>query len=915
MVDDEAATAEGPGEGPVAACACAAPAQPGRRTFSHARQPGVRRGITRSVALLLLASTMFGVVPALADGGRGGVNAGGSGGGDSPTGAGGTGQNGGGGVGGGGGGGGAGVTGGTGGTGSPSGGAGGTGGQTAGADGNNGSNGQSFDASGGGGGGGAHGFVGVALPQTAATGGDGGNGGAGAAGVSGGGGGGAGGYGAVVTSADAFRALGVAVTGGNGGAGGAGYIGGNGGSGGIGLLFTDLGGTEFAIASAVSGGNGGLGRSPGAGGAGLVGGNLTFTLSGTISGGLSGDGVTRADSIVFTGGDNVLTFANPTSGLNGAISVTGLLTFNQSTFATLDQAVTGSGSVTKAGSATLILSGTNTYTGATTVSSGMLGVTGSIAASSLTTVESGAYLAGTGSIGTTVVNSGGFLTAGDGTPGTSITLSSLTMQSGAYYGVVLDPASSSFANVTGNASLGGATVFPLFATGSYVAKQYTILTADSITGEFDATTLNGNLPSGFHTSLSYDDTHAYLDLKLNFVPPPGTGLSGNQQNVADAIVGYFDTNGGIPLVFGGLTPAGLTQLSGEAGTGAQQATFYAMDQFLGLITDPFVTGRGVPAAGDHDTQATGGLAYAEEGDAPGKHDAFAALSTEVSPNQPVEQRWRAWAAGYGGSQLTDGNAMVGSNDTRTNLYGFAVGADYHLSPDTVAGFALAGGGTRFSVDEGSGRSDLFQAGAFFRHDAGAAYLTGALAYGWQDFTTDRFVTVSGTDHLRGEFDANAWSGRLEGGYRLAAGGIGFTPYAAAQFTAFDMPSYAEQAVGGSADTFALAYNARNLTDTRAELGLRMDKSFAMDDGQVTLRGRLAWAHDFNPDRNLTATFQTLPGASFVVNGAAMARDSALVTAAVEKKWLTGWSAAASFEGEFSSVTRSYSGKGVLRYAW
>ncbi|QKD06699.1 autotransporter outer membrane beta-barrel domain-containing protein [Mesorhizobium loti R88b] len=561
----------------------------------------------------------------------------------------------------------------------------------------------------------------------------------------------------------------------------------------------------------------------------------------------------------------------------------------------------------------LTLSGTSTYTGATTVSTGMLGVTGSIAASSLTTVQSGAYLAGTGAVGAAVINAGGSLVAGDGMPGTSMTLSSLTMQSGAFYGVVVDPTSSSFANVTGNASLGGATVFPLFASGSYVSKQYTILTAGSITGAFDPTTTNANLPSGFHTSLSYDDTHAYLDLQLNFVPPPGTGLSGNQQNVADAIVNFFDTTGSIPIVFGGLTPAELTQLSGEAGTGAQQTTFYAMDQFLGLITDPFITGRVAPADGAPDTQASGGLAYAEEGDAAGKHDAFAALS--AGPNQPIEQRWRAWAAGYGGSQLTDGNAIVGSNDTRTNLYGFAAGADYHLSPDTVVGFALAGGGTRFSVDgQGSGRSDLFQAGAFFRHNAGATYLTGALAYGWQDFTTDRFVTVSGTDHLRGEFDANAWSGRIEGGYRLAAGGIGFTPYAAAQFTAFDMPSYAEHAISG-ADTFALTYNARNLTDTRAELGLRLDKSFAMADGDLTLRGRLAWAHDFSPDRSLTATFQTLPGASFVVNGAAMAQDSALVTAAAERKWLNGWSAAASFEGEFSDVTRSYSGKGVLRYAW
>jgi hypothetical protein len=33
------------------------------------------------------------------------------------------------------------------------------------------------------------------------------------------------------------------------------------------------------------------------------------------------------------------------------------------------------------------------------------------------------------------------------------------------------------------------------------------------------------------------------------------------------------------------------------------------------------------------------------------------------------------------------------------------------------------------------------------------------------------------------------------------------------------------------------------------------------------------------------------------------------------KWTNGWSAAATFEGEFSEITRSYAGKGVLRYAW
>jgi hypothetical protein len=33
------------------------------------------------------------------------------------------------------------------------------------------------------------------------------------------------------------------------------------------------------------------------------------------------------------------------------------------------------------------------------------------------------------------------------------------------------------------------------------------------------------------------------------------------------------------------------------------------------------------------------------------------------------------------------------------------------------------------------------------------------------------------------------------------------------------------------------------------------------------------------------------------------------------RWIAGWSAAATFEGELSNVTTSYAGKGVVRYSW
>lgn len=178
------------------------------------------------------------------------------------------------------------------------------------------------------------------------------------------------------------------------------------------------------------------------------------------------------------------------------------------------------------------------------------------------------------------------------------------------------------------------------------------------------------------------------------------------------------------------------------------------------------------------------------------------------------------------------------------------------------------------------------------------------------------MTIAGLDQLRARFNANAFSGRVEGGYRFVTPwmGVGITPYAAGQFTIFDLPAYSEQVIVGT-NAFALGYASKSATATRSELGLRSDKSFAIQDAVFTLRGRAAWAHDYNTDRNIAATFQTLPGASFVANGAAQAHDAALATASAEWKWRNGWSAAATFEGEFSSVTRSYAGKGVARYQW
>jgi len=130
-----------------------------------------------------------------------------------------------------------------------------------------------------------------------------------------------------------------------------------------------------------------------------------------------------------------------------------------------------------------------------------------------------------------------------------------------------------------------------------------------------------------------------------------------------------------------------------------------------------------------------------------------------------------------------------------------------------------------------------------------------------------------------------------------------TPYAAGQAISYRMPNDREQG-NGTVDSFALGYAGYSVTSTRSELGVRLDRALLPDDALLTLRGRLAWAHNFDTSRDAAALFTALPGTGFIVNGATVAPDAALISAGAEIGWRNGFSFAATFEGGFSGNVTS-----------
>jgi outer membrane autotransporter protein len=627
--------------------------------------------------------------------------------------------------------------------------------------------------------------------------------------------------------------------------------------------------------------------------------------------------------ITFGGDFATLKFANGFT-INRDIASTGVAAGfdTNGNDVTLGGVISGSGGLFKEGLGTLTLTNTSTYSGFTEVIRGGLRVNGSIAGSEVT-VDTQGWLGGTGTVGSTTVY--GALMPGNSI-GTLNVNGSLAFQSGSAYVVQLSPTASARTSVTGAVTIdSGSTAYIGAQAGTYVASRYTIIDGASRTGTFDQLVTSGNNFGNLVTNphLEYDASHVYFVLdpaKLTALLP--TNGSQNQSNVAKAIDKAYGAGGSSPIVgalFGASGNAllnGLNQASGEVATGLQQAAAQSMGSFLGLMLDPFAPTRVSSGFGS-------AVGYAPE---PQKLPAeIAQAYAQAMPGTPpvpaaatsFEQRWSMWGAGYGGQARTNGDDVVGSQTTTTRAYGLAVGADYRPSPFTTFGFAVSGGATNWGLANafGSGKSDTFQAGGYAAARLGGAYLAGAAAYAWHGVSTERTVTVVGTDRLEARIDAQSWGGRVEAGYRFGTPTFGVTPYAAGQAVALKTPSYSETSPN-NANAFALAYAGQTTTISRSELGSWIDGVAILDAGaSVLVRTRVAWAHNFNTDRNINAFFLTLPSTSFTVGGAAPAVNTALVSGAAELRLASGWSIGAKFDGELGRGTTSYAGTGTVRVAW
>ena len=186
-------------------------------------------------------------------------------------------------------------------------------------------------------------------------------------------------------------------------------------------------------------------------------------------------------------------------------------------------------SVEKVGVGTWVLAGVNTYTGTTTVTTGILCVDGSTASGSAVSVASGAYLGGVGTVaGSVTLSAGAYLFAGSAYTG-HLNTGALSFNATSTFTAFLNAATKTDGGVTSSGAISCAGTFSIGSLyGSpVIGDVYTVLSGTSRTGTFSG------LPDG--TVIVYSSRN----LRINYTSTTVT-LTDVAAGVSN-IFGYTDS--------------------------------------------------------------------------------------------------------------------------------------------------------------------------------------------------------------------------------------------------------------------------------------------------------------------------------------------------------------------------------------
>lgn len=491
-----------------------------------------------------------------------------------------------------------------------------------------------------------------------------------------------------------------------------------------------------------------------------------------------------------------------------------------STTSILSGAIGGTGSFTKSGTGMLVLNGSNTYTGATTVNDGTLQIGDESHTSAQITsnvaVANGATLSGHGSIFGNLVNNGSTVRPG-GSVGTLTVTGNYSQDANGTLAITVSPTAASRLSVTGTADING-TITIGFETGVYSPATYTIISASAITGA--NTILSEQIPASTTDELEVAITKGETAYMLILRDP----------NAA-------------PTNAGGITVTSLAQIN---------AGHQASDTLFGRLGD---AGSGNATQSGNLTLANA-LAQTELG------ENTSGLSHLVEAMPEVVKAYGGWFKAHGNLGSVNNDGLTPGFDAQTG--GFMFGADRALSKDMLLGAAGGYEHTTFTTHSGvanDGTTNTVRFALYGRKTLDNAIALDAQAgYALHMIESERFVAAAAAT-ATGEHDAHEFSVGAQASKMLNAGRFTITPRAGLNFVHLMEDDYTETGAG----TSNLSVSEKDTSSLRLFTGLSASTPFMVREGfHFTPEARIKYSYEAIDDsRNANVT---MTGTGFTVQG-------------------------------------------------
>jgi outer membrane autotransporter protein len=237
-----------------------------------------------------------------------------------------------------------------------------------------------------------------------------------------------------------------------------------------------------------------------------------------------------------------------------------------------------------------------------------------------------------------------------------------------------------------------------------------------------------------------------------------------------------------------------------------------------------------------------------------------------------ENRWGVWMTGFGDFVSVDADANAQGYNFTTG--GVTLGLDFRITDQLAVGIMGDYSHTWTSVnpaghmDVNSGRGGVYA--TWYNH---GLYFNGAIYGGHNNYDSSRSGLVG---LATGGTEGAEWSTFVSGGYDFHFGALTVGPVAALQYTSVGIDGFSEQ--GSVAPLEIHSDSAQSL---RSDIGFRVFYQWQIGKILVTPSLKAAWEHEYKYSAlPITAGFAGIPGPSATFFGPNEGHDSAIINAGV-----------------------------------